>query len=88
MPATITGGTSVTDFNITGESLYANSVRFSDGVYSTTVAVTGAGVTANQVSAFVPLAELLPRGDKVYNVVLTDTDVGGNWVIGSVRIIP
>jgi len=92
LPGQVLGGTSNTDFYINGENLFANTVRFSDGTFSTTVAVTGASLDAAQVTAFVPLSVLLPRGDKLYTVTLLDTEVGsqviGGWLLGYVRVTP
>ncbi len=92
LPGQVLGGTSNTDFYINGENLFANTIRFSDGVFTTTVAVTGASLDATQVSAFVPLSVLLPRGDRLYTVTLLDTEVGsqviGGWTLGYVRIKP
>jgi hypothetical protein len=92
LPGQVLGGTSNTDFYINGENLFANTIRFSDGVFTTTVAVTGPSLDATQVTAFVPLAVLLPRGDKLYTVTLLDTDVGsqviGGWLLGYVRVTP
>jgi hypothetical protein len=92
LPALVVGGTSVTDFKITGKHLYANRVSFKSGSTTVTVATTGAALNSAELTAFVPLAELLPYGDKVWQVTLGDTDVGsaviGGWTIGSVRVKP
>lgn len=88
LPATLTP-TSTTDFHITGKHLYANVVRFSDGAFSEEVAITGASLTATDVTAFVPLANLIPRGDRTYTVYLYDTSLDKSYgIIGSVRVIP
>ncbi len=88
LPANLTP-TSTTDFHITGKHLYANVVRFKDGTFSEEVALTGAGLTATDVTAFVPLGNLLPRGDRTYTVILYDTILNESYgIIGSVRVIP
>jgi len=88
LPETLTP-TSTTDFHITGKHLYANVIRFGDGAFSEEVAITGASLTATDVTAFVPLANLLPRGDKTYTIVLYDTYLNKSYgIIGSVRVIP
>ena len=81
--------TSTTDFHITGKHLYANVIRFGDGAFSEEVAITGASLTATDVTAFIPLANLLPRGDRTYTVILYDTILNQSYgIIGSVRVIP
>ncbi|MFN3695665.1 MAG: hypothetical protein ACK4UV_11705, partial [Ignavibacterium sp.] len=88
LPATLTP-TSTTDFHITGKHLYANVIRFGDGTFSQEVAITGASLTVTDVTAFVPLANLLPRGDRTYTVILYDTILNESYgIIGSVRVIP
>lgn len=92
LPSLITGGTSVTDFLIYGKNLYANVLSFTSGSVTINVATTGAALNSTQLSALVPLSELLPYGQKTWTVTLKDTDVGstviGGWVIGSVTIKP
>lgn len=81
--------TSTTDFHITGKHLYANVIRFGDGAFYEEVAITGASLTATDVTAFVPLENLLPRGDRTYNVILYDTVLNQSYgIIGTVRVIP
>jgi hypothetical protein len=88
LPAQLTP-TSTTDFHITGKHLYANVIRFGDGTFTEEVAITGASLTATDVTAFIPLANLLPRGDRTYTVVLYDTILNQSYgIIGSVRVIP
>jgi hypothetical protein len=88
MPSLVTGGTSVTDFKIIGKNLYANRVFFKSGSVTITVATTGANLNSEELSAFVPLAELVTYGEFTWQVTLGDTDVGGSWQLGSVRIKP
>lgn len=96
LPTLVVGGTSVTDFKIIGKNLYANRVFFRSGQLPGSVvfpvATTGAALNSSELTAFVPLAELLPYGDITWNVTLGDTDVGstviGGWTIGSVRVKP
>lgn len=89
LPSMVVGGTSVTDFKIAGKNLYANRVVYKSGSYIFNVATTGAALNATEISAFVPLAELLPYGENTWQVTLTDTEVGsavtGGWPNGSVR---
>lgn len=96
LPSMVVGGTSVTDFKITGKHLYANRVIFRSGQLPSsvviTVATTGAALDSKELTAFVPLAELLPYGEITWNVTLGDTDVGstviGGWPIGTVKVKP
>ncbi|HRN78837.1 MAG TPA: hypothetical protein PKY29_01885 [Ferruginibacter sp.] len=85
-----TTGMSVTDFTITGRSLYANQIRISNGAsVVATVPITGASVSATSVSSFIPLSILLPLGAATYSVVLYDSDLNqGFGTLGSITISP
>ncbi|MBX3241894.1 MAG: IPT/TIG domain-containing protein [Chitinophagaceae bacterium] len=90
MKQVYTNKDSYSDFEITGTNLFADEVRFSNpnrppGQY-TSVAVTGAGFGATRVSAFVPLALLVPFGRAGYNVSLYDTQTQQGWHIGTVTV--
>ncbi len=79
----------VTDFTITGNHLFANEIRFSEGSFFTSVGVIGASLSATSVTAFVPLSVLLPRGNKTYNVILFDTVLNISYgTIGRITVSP
>lgn len=80
---------SYSDFDITGTNLFADEVRFTNPnkpAQYTSVAVTGAGFGVTKVSAFVPLALLVPFGNANYNVSLYSTATKQGWNLGTVMI--
>lgn len=89
MKQVYTNKDSYTDFEITGTNLFADEVRFSNPDrlgQMTSVAVTGAAFGATKVSAFVPMALLVPFGRASYNVALYDTNSQQGWHIGVVTV--
>lgn len=81
---------SVTDFEITGQHLFANTIRFvNPGSFMVEVDITGYDFSATKVTSFVPLSELLVRGNKKYDVILFDTIFNtGYGIIAKIEIKP
>lgn len=77
----------ITDFTITGENLYPTEIQFRStaaGGPNFTVAVTGAGLGAKSVTAFVPLALMFPYGGRQYSVRLYEPTMDQGFSMNTV----